>query len=299
MSVNNNLQPVFITGHPRSGTSLLYRTLLKHRSFSPKELCMEETKIFRYAFLALLEGADTESLKKYMLNDEELFQQFLRSIEPERRFQHLFKTVRLPSILLDDFTAWKLAKNATVIRKYFKYALEARECQRIVEKTPIHLLNHQRITHTFPEASILIIVRHPIDVYSSYRKRLKEHPEMSWLNMSIEEFTEQYRRYSTAAERIKKSPLTYQFRYEDFVHAPETEFRKICDFLNEPFEERPIREDAPSLKIEGVNPNLSKSIRKKTKSWSDYINEKEAQEIEDELREEMYRYQYESVFRRT
>lgn len=295
MDSKNHLNPVFITAHPRSGTSLLYRTLLKHSAFSPKELCMEETKIFRYPQLALLEESKMKSLKKYMLNDEEMFSRFLNSIKSEKSWQRILKTARLPFIFLDELNAWKLSRNSSVIRKYFSYAKMARDCDRIVEKTPIHLLNHRRIMHTFPEGSILIIFRHPIDVYSSYRKRLQEHPEMDWLKLSVKEFTSQYREYANAATELENSPQAYLLRYEDFVHSPKSEFRKICDFLNEPFEELPIREDEPSLKIEGVNPNLSKKIQEKTKDWADYLSEDEAQTIEAELKDVMKKYKYESV----
>ena len=299
MTSENYQNPVFITGHPRSGTSLLYRTLLKHSSFAPKELCMEETKIFRYPYLALLDESERESLKRYMLNDEDLFNRYLKSIRPEYRFQRIFKSARLPSILLSDFTAWKFTRNPTVVQKYFYLALQARGCERIVEKTPIHLLNHRRITYTFPNASILIIFRHPIDVYSSYKKRSEEHPEMNWLKLSVEDFIEQYCNYSQTAEELSSSLQSYQFRYEDFVRNPVNSFQNLCNFLDEPFEEKPILEDEPALNIDGVNPNLSKSIQEKTKRWSDYISEEEAERIESGLEEEMNRYQYESVFQRS
>ncbi|MDX1640575.1 MAG: sulfotransferase [Balneolaceae bacterium] len=297
MSSKNHLKPVFITGHPRSGTSLLYRTLLKHSSFEPKELCMEETKIFRYPLLALHSHSESGSLQEYMLNDEELFDQYLRAIQTEKKWQKLLKVLRLPFIILNDHSAWKLSKNPSVIRTYFEYALKARGCKRIVEKTPNHLLIHKRITDTFPKASILIISRHPIDVYSSYRKRFREHPEMNWLDLSVRDFTEQYREYSDITEELRSSPQVYLFKYEDFVHSPESSFRKICDFLEEPYEEAPIREDEPSLKIEGVNPNLSKKIREKTKQWADYVSREEAQLIENTLKDVMNRYNYDSVLK--
>lgn len=297
MNSENYLKPVFITGHPRSGTSLLYRTLLKHSSFTAKELCMEETKIFRYPYLALLEGPETVSLKKYMLNDEDGWTRYINNIKSETRYQKLFKFLRLPSIMFSDFTAWKISKNPAVIQKYFRIARKVRECKRIVEKTPIHLLNHRRITYTFPNASIVVLFRHPIEVYSSYLKRLEEHPEMDWLKLSIEDFSKQYRRYSDAADELRKFPQSYRFRYEDFVEQPADSFRKLCNFLEEPFEESPIREDEPSLNIKGVNPNLSKSIQKKTKSWSDYINSEDAKTIESNLADIMDRYNYESVIK--
>lgn len=292
---SKNLNPVFITAHPRSGTSLLYRTLLKHSSFAPKEICMEETRIFRHSLLALLEESEMSSLKKYMLSDEEAFARFLNSIPFEKKWQQFLKTVKLPFLLLDEINAWRFSKNPSVIKKYFRIALEARECQRIVEKTPNHLLSYRRITSTFPHASILVIIRHPIEVYSSYRKRFKEHPEMEWLNMSVQEFIQQYKKYSAVTDEIRELQQSYLLRYEDFVQSPAKSFRAICDFLGESFEEAPIQEAEPSLKIDGVNPNLSKTIQKETKIWSDYIDEEKALCIEKELGDVIKKYSYESV----
>jgi hypothetical protein len=295
MNSQNSLHPVFITAHPRSGTSLLYRTLLKHSSFAPKELCMEETRIFRHSLLALLDESEMQSLKKYMLDDDDAFNRFLHSIQFEKKWQKLLKTIKLPFILLDDIRAWRFSKNPVVIQKYFQFAVEARGCQRIVEKTPNHLLAYRRIRSTFPQAAIIVLVRHPIEVYSSYRKRLKEHPEMEWLKMSVEEFIQQYQKYSTVTDMILKLQQSYLLRYEDFVQFPEKSFRSLCEFLGEPFEATPIQEAEPSLKIEGINPNLSKTIQKETKVWSNYLNEDEANQIESALNDVMVKYNYESV----
>lgn len=256
---------------------------------------MEETRIFRHSLLALLDESEMDSLKKYMLNDNEAFTRFLSSIQFEKKWQKILKTIKIPFIFLDDLNTWKLTRNPSVARKYFQIALEARGCQRNVEKTPNHLLSYQRITSTFPQASILVIVRHPIEVYSSYRKRLKEHPEMDWLKMSVDEFTRQYQKYSAVTDDIRRLQHSYLLRYEDFVQSPEKSFRSLCEFLGEPFEEAPIKEAEPSLKIEGVNPNLSKKIQKETKVWSNYINEDEAKQIEIALKDVMARYNYESV----
>lgn len=256
---------------------------------------MEETRIFRHPLLALSDESKMYSLKKYMLKDEEAFTHFLNSIQFEKKWQKLIKTIKLPLLLLNDINAWRFSKNPSVIRKYFQISREARHCQRIVEKTPNHLLAYRRITATFSQASILVIVRHPIEVYSSYRKRLNEHPEMEWLKISVEEFIRQYQKYSAVTDEIRELQQSYLLRYEDFVQFPEKSFRSLCDFLGEPFEEAPIREAEPSLKIEGVNPNLSKTIQKETKTWSDYIDEEEAKRIEVALNDVMAQYNYKSV----
>lgn len=256
---------------------------------------MEETRIFRHSLLALFDEKEMQSLRKYMLGDDEAFNRFLHSIQFEKKWQRFLKTIKLPFILLDDIHAWRFSKNPSVIQKYFQLAMEARGCQRIVEKTPNHLLAYRRITSTFPQAAIIVLVRHPIEVYSSYRKRLQEHPEMEWLKMSIMEFIRQYQKYSAVTDEIQKLQHSFLLRYEDFVQSPEKSFRSLCEFLGEPFEVTPIQEAEPSLKIEGINPNLSKTIQKETKVWSNFINKDEAKQIESALEDVMVKYNYESV----
>lgn len=292
MAIKKLSNPVFITAHPRSGTSLLYRTLLKHTSFAPDELCMEETAIFRKALFIELSSSSQKSLEKYMLNKSESYQTFMSSINFEKKWQRFLKTLRIPYIAADEYTAWKFSMNSGIIRKYFSIAQEARGCKRIVEKTPNHLLVYRRMLHAFPEASILVLVRHPVDVYSSYKKRLQEQSTMSWLDISIREFVEQYRDYSQKTERLSDLANAMVVRYEDFVETPKETFQTICEFLNEPFEELPVREGEPSLNIEGVNPNLSKKIQSQTKNWKNYLSYQEAAHIEKELGNVMAAFGY-------
>ncbi|MEN8133226.1 MAG: sulfotransferase, partial [Pseudomonadota bacterium] len=75
--------PVFIIGAPRSGTSILYRTLQKHSSFKSREENLQETKLLNYANCShVFKGNEPKALFHYMLNDQRYYQQFLDSIRP-------------------------------------------------------------------------------------------------------------------------------------------------------------------------------------------------------------------------
>jgi sulfotransferase family protein len=45
----NRTSPVFIIGEARSGSSMLYRTLLHHPSFAPRQETLQETSFIRQA----------------------------------------------------------------------------------------------------------------------------------------------------------------------------------------------------------------------------------------------------------
>lgn len=156
--------PTFIVGPARSGTSLMYRTLLSHPAFKGKKLSLEETGIFTRTFLALelAEGKD-EKLYSYMLGNSLLYSSFVKSIEPVSRVQRLVSCVpRLPGLTTRSPRLWGLVGNSWVVRKYFTYAQKARGCSRIVEKTPIHLYFWKRIYQVYPHAYLIIMLRHPI-----------------------------------------------------------------------------------------------------------------------------------------
>ena len=55
---------------------------------------------------------------------------------------------------------------------------KARGVNRILEKTPAAIYHLPEINATFPCAKKLFIHRHPIDVFTSYRRRLKKSVDL-------------------------------------------------------------------------------------------------------------------------
>lgn len=289
------LNPVFITGTPRSGTSLLYRTLLKHSSFKPKNLCLEETRIFLHPFLAIKSSRQRESLFNYMLEDEPLYRQYLDSIRFEHFWQKSAQKLRLSKLFPDEDTFWKFSLNPGIIRKFFYHAKQVRNCKRIVEKTPKHLLCSDRIFTTFPQSKIIITLRHPIDVFSSYMKRKQFEPDSDWLDITSDQFIKRYRHMAGYVTKLRDHNRALLVKYEHFVKSPEDEFQNICSHIGEPFEQQPVVEDQPELNHLKDRSFISEPITQKTKQWSDYINANQAQYIESGLANEMDLFGYSSV----
>ncbi|TVP97862.1 MAG: sulfotransferase [Balneolaceae bacterium] len=288
------LKPVFIVGTPRSGTTLLYRTLLKHPSFKLPQLCLEETKIFMKPEISLISKQKPASLFNYMLQDDERYQEFLNSIKPEYTWQKIFFKTGFDRFFSEKPAFWFFLLNKRIVRKFFFYAKQARGCNRIVEKTPRHILKFNRIQSTFPNSKIIVTLRHPVDVFSSYKKRKQRDPDSNWLSISITDFIKRYRKMSTYVLELSDSENAICVKYEDFVKNPEKEFRQICNHINEPFISDLLYEGEKSLNDYKIDPLLSKPISPRAENWSDYLNGDQVSLIENNLQHEMEKFGYTS-----
>ena len=80
------------------------------------------------------------------------------------------------------------------------------------------------VTTKFPTLSV-VTVRDPIDSYVSLKAN-------GWMQFSPPTFDEYCARYAAFIRSYEGSPVV---RFEDFVNDPATEMKKICDFLDLPF----------------------------------------------------------------
>lgn len=294
--------PVFITGIPRSGTTLLYSSMFSHSHFK-SELPEDsiglnaESKVFMRTRNVFHSG----NADRYLINNQAIKNDFLDSTVNIRRYQ---KIGNKPYEMIFRYTShtalrkmsFKLGLNHIVLRKYFQYAKAARMVKRIVEKTPHHIMRIPEIRATFPNAKCIFLYRHPVDVISSFRKRLKlakEHvgePEgLDWLKVSIEDFCRKYKDRIRAALCEVQSDQNENFmmlKYEDLVSQPYEAFQKICSFIDEPFEEQMIPEGESAKKAK-YSEFLGGRIVAKTKDWGDFLTQDDAKLVEDKLSELM------------
>jgi hypothetical protein len=288
-------RPVFIVGEARSGTSILYRTLQKHPTFRPLEPDLTETEIFSHLRRTFMfDRSYPKSLSKFMLNDEERYRQFLRSIRMIRLVSAL--CIGLNLVVRDrSELVWYGNLNHLLLRSYFFHAMLARGCRRLVEKTPTNTSNLSRLERTFPEARFLYVHRHPVDVFSSYRRRANDDPQAAWAaRLTPEDFCTLF---AASIERVlgwvaERANLR-MVRYEDFTTHPERELSSICEFLGEPFDPEMVRERKPDLDRWRGDPHLWGEIVPFTKDWRDHIDAAEADVIQTALADVMRRLGYE------
>lgn len=294
------MRPVFIVGAPRSGSSLLYRTLQRHPSFrcphADGGLNLQETDIVRHLpDLPWFKRGQPRRLWQYMLRDAERFDEFLRLIEPLKPRARRFRAwdERLQRVSRGRLAlSRRLADDEEVIRAFFVIAKEARGPERLVEKTPHHVAHVDLFRRAFPQARFLYIHRHPVDVYSSYRRRAQEDSNADWARLSVDEFVDLYGEMSEAAQEESVRPDVQMVPYERFVAQPEDAFGAICTFLDEPFVVEALEVERPDATRWKPDPLLFAEITDGTKDWSEYVTVDEAREVEARLAEVMQGWHY-------
>jgi hypothetical protein len=189
---------------------------------------------------------------------------------------------------------WRLNLNHMILRSFFYFARKARGGTRILEKSPNNLKNAPKLLLAFPKCKMIYIYRHPIDVYSSYAKRAQIEAAKGLFKLSPHCFSKMYMNNIRLAlkyhSRMEDSLLL--IRYEDFTRKCKAEFKKICSFLEEPFEEEALIERNPDLTKWKIDPHLFGEITPWTKNWDDYISKDDAGYIEVELSEVMKKLHY-------
>jgi len=306
--------PVFIVGVPRSGTSLLYLTLQRHSRFCPwncsndSRIELTESNIFRAPYDTYLMLYSTAF--EYMLHDFDCYQQFIETIQPvcshqrsllgKRQIYRIIpKLTFIPDTVRVSF--WNAFENDLLVRSFFYYAKLARGMHRIVEKTPQHIFLLPEIKTTFPQCKLIFITRHPVDVFSSYRRRLKDALQgdtpgksLNWLNISPQSFCKKY--VSAVNIALQESASNQQgfllIQYEDFVRNTYQALGKILGFLDEIYEPECIPEHGIRKSQWQDDPNLFGDIKQKTKEWKNYVNNAEAVFIEDQLTDTMKQLNY-------
>lgn len=197
--------PVFVVAFPRSGTTLLELTLDAH---------------------PLLQSMDEQPFVQNMIEDVRAYDK----IYPERL--GLLTREQLDSIRARYWE--RVAKKVQVAPG-----------QRLVDKNPLNMLRLAVIRRIFPNATILLAVRHPCDVILSCFMQHFRAPDFSMLCSELPTLTLGYRKtFDFWYEQVAllgadpAVPLNIrEVRYETFVAAFEKETRSIAAFLDLPWDD--------------------------------------------------------------
>ena len=225
--------PVFIAGHPKSGTSLLRSVLESH----PELIAYpEETSFFR-RYLPKATGKSLE--EKLALSD-----QFLTHIFEWNQSNPPAHQAGFPD---RDYSNIPVAEVRQAVRQFvdecFRHDGDMLSAAILafgkatgkitsaahywVEKTPYNEFYAAQIFAWWPQARIIHIVRDPRDNFASYhRKHTNWSPEIFALNWarSTQAGLDNRERYG--------DNHVWLLRYEDLVSSPEEKQRELCQFLN-------------------------------------------------------------------
>ncbi|HVY82046.1 MAG TPA: sulfotransferase [Steroidobacteraceae bacterium] len=189
--------PIFIVAFPRSGTTLLELTLDAH----PDLVSMDEQPFVQAALDDLLATG-----------------------------------IRYPEQLGRVSAAELQAVRARYWERAHRKVVLARG-QRLVDKNPLNMLRLPAICRLFPNARIVLAVRHPCDVLLSCFMQHFRAPDFALLCRDLESLANGYRRafdfwYEQA--RILQ-PAVHEVRYETFVADFEPQVRALLSFLEVPW----------------------------------------------------------------
>ncbi|WP_045726565.1 tetratricopeptide repeat-containing sulfotransferase family protein [Xanthomonas sp. GPE 39] len=185
--------PIFVVGFPRSGTTLLEQMLDAH-----PQLCAMDERPFLQALAERL----------------------------------LHRGVAWPDGLgeLDD------ADCAALRAEYWQSVGEVVRLapgQRLVDKNPLNLLRLPLIHRLFPDAPVILALRHPCDVLLSCYMQAFRSPAFALLCSSMQRLARGYAEamafwlYHAALLR----PRALELRYEDLVADPQAQVARLGQFL--------------------------------------------------------------------
>ncbi|HEX5017085.1 MAG TPA: sulfotransferase [Actinomycetes bacterium] len=288
--------PVFIVGHPRSGTSMLFAALLGHPSFQTRAMDLHESQIMRRLATAFAwNDTRPRQLLGFMLGNRDEYGAFLAETEHLRRSTLLTAPAAVPLRGRIPLSVWKRQKLHLVVRSYFSHAWTARGCHRLVDKSPRHVPHIERLQVVSPNCKMLFIARHPVDTLASYRSRAKRDPNARWAHVSPKKFMKIYREgVGGALQARKRSDAALLItRYEDFTLAPTAEFERICTFLDEPFVEGSLEGSTGTHLKARASSLLYGPVAMNKSHWKAEVDTATAQQVERELSDLMHLMEYE------
>jgi hypothetical protein len=293
---------VFIVGAGGSGTSLLYRSLQAHPSFKTwvgphvieSHAVARLSQLQTPADVARLEDSGRSSMANYLMGFEGL-NAVITDVADLARRRRVVRSIA--GRYRDRPALWRAAGEHHVVRRYFLEALQRRGVSRVVEKTPSNIGWSRHIQLAFPKAQMIYIVRHPIDVVTSFRRKYQDNPNHpGWANISVDQFCPRWAHETkSAVEADRRNARFLLVRYEDFTSNTEQTVRLILDFLGEPFVEDCLlaEPDTSTTIARPWQPNLFEPVQTTTKNWTDYMDEETARQVEDRLADAMALVGYE------
>jgi tetratricopeptide (TPR) repeat protein len=199
-------QPIFILGFPRSGTTLVEQTLSAHPRISAAD---------ELPFIHEIADSLSRLLNSPLSYPEALCELWFGDRRHELdnlRDYYLQRVYQLD--ILEDGAAW------------------------FTDKMPLNETHLGLIGLLFPQAPLIHLLRHPLDVILSVFSNQLTHG--FYCSYELETAARHYVLTMDLVEHYRGQMLLryLPIRYEDIVDSQETSVRRMLDFINEPFDAR-------------------------------------------------------------
>lgn len=206
-------QLVFLIGSPRSGSTLLSRMLGAHPEiFAPEEPHL----ITPLAHLGYYESVESASYDPIITRTAA---RSLVAALPRGEEQYL-ESLRAYSDAI--YQGLREGSSGT-----------GRRASRILDKTPAYALSLDFLTRLYPRARYIVLTRHPIAIWSSFVDSFFDGDDIA-----AHQHNPLLERYVPAISRFLRTATVpiHRVAYEKLVQEPDSSARKICDFLDIPFD---------------------------------------------------------------
>ena len=278
--------PVFVVGPPRSGTSIMYRTILEQPEFCPESgplpsvaetfaFCNPNNLLHLTSHVERFLESDSEAITKWREFAESLYGP---KWNPDLSWRLYRASCRVG---VGIGRAWSRTRECDLTLGFLRYAQIIRNVPRLVEKTPLHLKHLPEIFGSIPQSSVVCMCRYPVDVFASYRRRYKketaagEKKKSKWLAVSPEEFSEQFNDY---ARTIVSATHRYRGRfkvviYEHFTAKPQGVIKSVREFVGCNPDEFRLPQPGEG---DHVDERVFQSIQMPRLNYWDFMSESEA-----------------------
>ncbi len=225
------VEPIFLAGPDRSGTSLIYTLLASHPNIS----MVRRTNMWRYFYNRFGDLSDLQNMEQ-CLSAMVHFKR-MRHLQPDadrirREFQQGEPTYGRLFALVHEHNAQRIGK------------------QRWGDKS-LHTEHYaDQIFAEYPHAKVIQMIRDPRDRCASMMKRYEKNQGR------VAAATSRWLSSTRIAQRnLRKYPDNYMvLRYETLAEQPEETLQIVCDFIHEPYTSVMLQMDAvPEMQARGGN----------------------------------------------
>jgi len=236
---DQNLPVIFITGNSRSGTTVMMRIMDNHSQIH----AINEPHFFEKMWSKSDESKFIDSAKAELLLARLFSGQREGFFEKAEKHRHKFH-VEIQALIGD------LGKDYTrldIFSRFLHYETGKNGKRLPCEKTPQNVFYIQEILENFPNARIINMVRDPRGVMLSQKRKWKRRQlganfitrrEVVRLRINYHPITisKLWNAALDAAKAFSSEKRVLDLKFEDLVKSPEETVKRLCKFLNLPFE---------------------------------------------------------------
>lgn len=220
--------PLFIIGNPRSGTTLFRLMLTNHKNIVIPPECGFAVWFY-------------DKYSRYDVFSELIIERFVEDLASAKKIE----TWNLDfSELLDFILAARPISYPDVVGIVYEFYGNSlgRTFLRWGDKNNYYLNHVDKLNEMYPSAKFIHIIRDGRDVACSYQALQMSTIVSKYAPRLPHNIRDIAQEWSQNIHRIRKAfgklhwNNVYELRYEDLVSQPKKELRKVCLFLEEPYD---------------------------------------------------------------